>query len=76
MTQLRQRVHGIEEWRAGIVAHHLPEDGPERIGHIGEVVNLWLHTADAEAGWTRGLITRIEAGAHTFADEGPRSSAP
>ncbi|MEV0689869.1 PadR family transcriptional regulator [Streptomyces sp. NPDC050388] len=67
---LEERTRRIEEWRAAVLEHYVPEDGPEPLGHIGEIMNLWVHTADAEAEWTRGLIERIEAGAYTFAGEG------
>jgi hypothetical protein len=33
-------------------------------------MNMWVHTADSEGEWTRGLIERLEGGAYTFADEG------
>ncbi|RFU88383.1 PadR family transcriptional regulator [Streptomyces triticagri] len=68
---LRARIEGIEEWRRGVREHYTPgEDGPESYGHIGEIMNLWLHTADAGREWTRGLIERIEGGAYVFAGEG------
>lgn len=67
---LRERTRRIEEWRSAVTDHYVPEDGPEQLGHIGEIMNLWIHTADAEAEWARGLIGRIEAGAYTFAGEG------
>ncbi|WP_432135222.1 MULTISPECIES: PadR family transcriptional regulator [unclassified Streptomyces] len=67
---LRERIRRIEEWRAAVTEHYVPEDGPEQLGHIGEIMNLWVHTADAEAEWTRGLIERVERGAYTFAGEG------
>ncbi|MFE7979187.1 PadR family transcriptional regulator [Streptomyces shenzhenensis] len=67
---LAERIRRIEEWRASVTEHYVPEDGPGQYGHIGEIMNLWLHTADGEAEWTRGLIERIEAGAYTFAGEG------
>ncbi|MEF9905456.1 PadR family transcriptional regulator [Streptomyces sp. P9-A2] len=67
---LKERIRRIEEWRAAVTEHYVPEGGPEPLGHIGEIMNLWVHTADAEAEWTRGLIGRIEAGAYTFAGEG------
>ncbi|MEU6609365.1 PadR family transcriptional regulator [Streptomyces shenzhenensis] len=67
---LTERIRRIEEWRASVTEHYVPEDGPGQYGHIGEIMNLWLHTADGEAEWTRGLIERIEAGAYTFAGEG------
>ncbi|CAL9301119.1 MULTISPECIES: PadR family transcriptional regulator [unclassified Streptomyces] len=67
---LRERVAGLEHWRATVTGHYTPEDGPGQLGHIGEIMNLWIHQADAGAAWTRGLIERIEAGAYTFAGEG------
>ncbi|MGW3950784.1 PadR family transcriptional regulator [Streptomyces sp. NPDC004752] len=67
---LTERIRRIEEWRSSVTEDYVPEDGPGQYGHIGEIMNLWLHTADGEAEWTRGLIERIEAGAYTFAGEG------
>ncbi|MEU6732372.1 PadR family transcriptional regulator [Streptomyces physcomitrii] len=67
---LKERIAGIEEWRGAVTEHYVPEDGPEQIGHIGEIMNYWIHSADAGAEWTRGLIDRIENGAYTFAGEG------
>ena len=67
---LKERIRRIEQWRAAVTEHYVPEGGTGQLGHIGEIMNLWLHTADAEAAWTRGLIGRIEGGAHTFAGEG------
>ncbi|MGW2614389.1 PadR family transcriptional regulator [Streptomyces sp. NPDC001500] len=70
VSLLEERIRGIEAWRSAVTAHYLPEEGPEQLGHIGEIMNLWIHTADGEAEWTRGLIARIEGGAYTFAGEG------
>ncbi|WP_369261045.1 PadR family transcriptional regulator [Streptomyces sp. R35] len=67
---LKERTRRIEEWRAAVTEHYVPENGPGQLGHIGEIMNLWIHTADAEAEWTLGLIARIEGGAYTFAGEG------
>ncbi|MET9803337.1 PadR family transcriptional regulator [Streptomyces sp. NPDC006368] len=67
---LRQRVAGIERWRAGVLEYYTPADGPGSLGHIGEIMHMWIHSADAGAEWTRGLIERIERGAYTFAGEG------
>ncbi|MFF2011994.1 PadR family transcriptional regulator [Streptomyces sp. NPDC058195] len=67
---LRERVAGLAAWRDEVTRHYVPEDGPGSIGHIGEIMNLWVHSADAGAEWTRGLIDRIEGGAYTFAGEG------
>ncbi|OKJ73772.1 PadR family transcriptional regulator [Streptomyces sp. CB02460] len=67
---LRERLENLASWRAAVTEHYLPEGGPEQLGHIGEVMNFWVHSADAGAEWTRGLIARIEAGAYVFAGEG------
>ncbi|MFD4275810.1 PadR family transcriptional regulator [Streptomyces cyaneofuscatus] len=67
---LKERVEGMKEWRASVTEYYTPEEGPESLGHIGEIMNLWVHSADAGAEWTRGLIERIERGAYTFAGEG------
>ncbi|WP_406123732.1 PadR family transcriptional regulator [Streptomyces sp. NBC_00989] len=67
---LEKRTRGIAQWRASVTDYYIPEGGPEQLGHIGEIMNLWVHTADAEAAWTRGLIERIEGGAYTFVGEG------
>ncbi|WP_189955962.1 PadR family transcriptional regulator [Streptomyces alanosinicus] len=67
---LKERTHRIEAWRSSVTEHYVPEEGPARLGHIGEIMNMWVHTADSEAAWTRGLVERIENGAYTFAGEG------
>ncbi|MDF6043182.1 PadR family transcriptional regulator [Streptomyces sp. JH14] len=67
---LKERVAGLAAWRASVTEYYTPEEGPESLGHIGEIMNMWVHSADAGAAWTRGLIARIEGGAYTFAGEG------
>ncbi|WNI24088.1 PadR family transcriptional regulator [Streptomyces sp. ITFR-16] len=67
---LRERLTGLAAWRAAVTEHYVPQDGLGSIGHIGEIMNLWVHSADAGAEWTRGLIARIEGGAYVFAGEG------
>ncbi|MFI9787477.1 PadR family transcriptional regulator [Kitasatospora sp. NPDC051984] len=67
---LRERIAGLERWRAEVTGYYVPQDGPEQLGHIGEIMNMWVHSADSEAEWTHGLIGRIEGGAYTFAGEG------
>ncbi|WP_344391244.1 PadR family transcriptional regulator [Streptomyces vastus] len=67
---LRERVLSIQEWRKSVTEYYMPEGGPGRLGHIGEIMNLWVHSADVGEEWTRGLIERIEGGAYTFAGEG------
>ncbi|MFF3328984.1 PadR family transcriptional regulator [Streptomyces sp. NPDC002888] len=67
---LKERTRRIGEWRSAVTENYVPEEGPEQLGHIGEIMNLWVHSADAESEWTQGLIDRIERGAYTFAGEG------
>ncbi|MFF3458681.1 PadR family transcriptional regulator [Streptomyces sp. NPDC002730] len=67
---LKERVRGLQEWRSSVTDYYTPEDGPESIGHIGEIMNMWVSSADSGAEWTQGLIRRIEGGAYTFAGEG------
>ncbi|MFJ8645649.1 PadR family transcriptional regulator [Streptomyces sp. NPDC093546] len=71
LALLGRRLAAIERWKADVLERYTPEEGPEALGHIGEIMNLWVHSADAGAAWTRGLIERIERGAYTFAGEGP-----
>ncbi|PZT68925.1 PadR family transcriptional regulator [Streptomyces sp. SW4] len=70
LTLLEERVRAIQEWRKGVTEYYVPEDGPGQLGHIGEIMHLWIHSADTGAEWTRGLIERIRGGAYTFAGEG------
>lgn len=67
---LEERVRSIEKWRRSVTEYYTPEDGPGQLGHIGEIMNYWIHSADTGADWTLGLINRIRAGAYTFAGEG------
>ncbi|MER6027456.1 PadR family transcriptional regulator [Streptomyces sp. NPDC001851] len=67
---LKERTRRIEAWRSSVTEHYVPEEGPAQLGHIGEITDMWVHTADSEAEWTRGLVARIENGAYTFAGEG------
>ncbi|MFD4633257.1 PadR family transcriptional regulator [Streptomyces sp. NPDC058284] len=67
---LRERVRAMEEWRKTVTEYYTPEEGPGQLGHIGEIMNYWVHTADGGMEWARGLIERIEGGAYTFAGEG------
>ncbi|MFD7629509.1 PadR family transcriptional regulator [Streptomyces sp. NPDC059851] len=67
---LKERIAGLERWRAGVTGYYTPYKGLEQLGHIGEIMNMWVHSADSEVEWTHGLIGRIEGGAYTFAGEG------
>lgn len=70
VSLLRERLRKLAQWRGAVTEHYVPEDGPEKLGHIGEIMNMWVHAADGEAAWTSGLVERIENGAYTFAGEG------
>ncbi|MFE2562011.1 PadR family transcriptional regulator [Streptomyces sp. NPDC059352] len=67
---LRRRVRALDEWRSAVTEYYTPEGGPGQLGHIGEIMHLWVHSADAGKEWTLGLIERIEGGAYVFAGEG------
>lgn len=67
---LRERLAKLAAWRGSVTDYYTPEGGPGQLGHIGEIMHRWVHSADAEAEWTRGLIGRIEGGAYSFAGEG------
>ncbi|MEU8622415.1 PadR family transcriptional regulator [Streptomyces sp. NPDC048623] len=67
---LRARVRGLDAWRSAVTGYYTPEGGPGRLGHIGEIMHLWVHSADSGREWTLGLIERIEGGAYVFAGEG------
>ncbi len=54
----------------GAVRQHGRAHGYQVLGHIGEIMNLWVHSADAGVRWARGLIERIEGEAYTVAGEG------
>lgn len=64
LALLRERMAKLALWRSSVTDHYTPEGGPEVLGHIGEIMHMWVHSADAEAEWTRGLVARIE-GART-----------
>ncbi|MFC7892750.1 PadR family transcriptional regulator [Streptomyces sp. NPDC057381] len=67
---LEERIRAIQKWRRSVTEYYTPEEGPAQLGHIGEIMNFWVHSADTGAEWTRALIERIQGGAYTFAGEG------
>ncbi|MER8233368.1 PadR family transcriptional regulator [Streptomyces sp. NPDC094049] len=67
---LRRRVRALDEWRTAVTEYYTPDGGPGQLGHIGEIMHMWVHSADAGKEWTLGLIERVEAGAYVFAGEG------
>ncbi|MQY16303.1 hypothetical protein SRB5_65010 [Streptomyces sp. RB5] len=66
---LKERVAAMDAWRGSVLEHYAPQ-GDEDFGHIGEIMRLWVHSAEAGAAWTRGLIERLEGGAYVMAGEG------
>ncbi|MET9773373.1 PadR family transcriptional regulator [Streptomyces sp. NPDC006367] len=70
LALLEERIRAIQEWRRGVTEYYTPESGPGQLGHIGEIMNFWVHSADTGAEWTRALVERIREGAYTFAGEG------
>lgn len=66
---LRQRAAAMVEWQASITAELPSGTDLDTWGPVGEVLGLWLHTADSRADWTKRLIRRLEEGAFTMAGE-------
>jgi DNA-binding PadR family transcriptional regulator len=66
---LGRRAQAMSEWRAAITDHLPPDADLASWGPVGEVLGLWLHTADTRDEWTRRLIGRLNAGAFHMADE-------
>jgi len=69
LRMLRMRARALSEWRASVTAHIPPETDLDTWGPVGEVLFLWLSTADSHARWTDRLIARLEGGAFAMADE-------
>ncbi|MEU3963811.1 PadR family transcriptional regulator [Streptomyces buecherae] len=67
---LRQRLKGLEDWHDTVAEAYVPAEGAESIGHIAEIMELWLSAVDSGTTWTRALIERLEAGAYVMAGEG------
>ena len=73
LQMLRERALSMDAWRESITAHLPSGTDLDTWGPVGEVLTLWLTTADYGATWTHRLIRRLEEGAFTMADE---STAP
>jgi len=61
---------GVHEWanaKSGSIYHALTNI--ETWGPVGEVIGLWIHTADSRTAWTHRLIRRLEKGTHRMAGE-------
>ena len=72
LRMLRTRAGVLQEWRSSITSHVPPGTDLESWGAVGEVLLLWLSTADFHARWTDRLIRRLEGGAFAMAGEEPR----
>jgi len=68
---LRDRARTMRDWRASITAQLPPETDLSTWGPVGEVLTLWLTTAETGVEWTDRLIRRLEEGAFTMAGEKP-----
>jgi DNA-binding PadR family transcriptional regulator len=66
---LRQRAATMDQWRASITGQLPADTDLETWGPVGEVIGLWIHTANSRADWTRRLIRRLEDGAFRMAGE-------
>jgi DNA-binding PadR family transcriptional regulator len=69
LDMLRRRAQAMSEWRNSITAGLPAGTDLDTWGPVGEVLNLWLTSADTQAQWTHRLIHRLEHGAFTMAGE-------
>lgn len=69
LNLLRARLASMDEWHEAVAAHAPRGTNLEAWGPVGEVVSLWLHTAQSRAEWTRQLIVRLERGVYRMADD-------
>ena len=76
---LKQRVAALEAWRDEVDEHWTPPPrtggaagGQDEWDYIGEIMRLWVSTAESGLAWARALIGRLESGAYVMADEGTR----
>ncbi|MCP2316887.1 DNA-binding transcriptional regulator, PadR family [Nocardia amikacinitolerans] len=74
LRMLRERSRAMRDWRTSITAHLPADTDLDTWGPVGEVLSLWLTTADTGAQWTDRLIRRLEEGAFTMADEAADST--
>lgn len=69
ISLLRQRAEAMSEWRDSVTAGIPAGTDLDTWGPVGEVLGLWLHTAESRAEWTKRLIQRLEGGAFKMAGE-------
>lgn len=78
ITLLEERVAQMEDVIADLDPYLAAEDGTVELrgeaaqlpSIVAELFGMWTHETTSEITWTRGLIHRLRAGAHTMADEG------
>lgn len=66
---LRERARELAQWRSSITEHLPTGTDLDTWGPVGEVLGLWIDTADSRAAWTNRLIGRLESGAFQMADD-------
>ena len=66
---LEERGRAMDQWRESITGRLPPGTDLETWGPVGDVLGLWLHTADSRADWTRRLIRRLRDGAYRMAGD-------
>lgn len=71
LEMLRVRAQAMSEWRRSVTEHLPAGTDLNTWGPVGEVISLWLATADTGAEWTQRLIRRLEAGEFVMAGEAP-----
>lgn len=71
LQMLRERTRAMHEWRTSITSQLPADTDLDAWGPIGEVLSLWLTTADTGTQWTHRLIRRLEEGAFIMAGEDP-----
>ncbi|MFC5746481.1 PadR family transcriptional regulator [Actinomadura rugatobispora] len=68
-----RRLEGLAGWRASVAPHlqeaRAPGGEAPPLGHLGELLDWWVYSADTAAEWTRGLIGRLRGGAYVMAGE-------
>ncbi|HEU5471095.1 MAG TPA: PadR family transcriptional regulator [Actinophytocola sp.] len=69
LALLRQRVQVMKQWRESITAHLPPDTDLDTWGPVGDVLGLWLHTAETRMEWTNRLIRRLAHGAYRMAGD-------
>lgn len=83
---LEERLVGLRDVRAELANHHVVSEtsvelsdalGAEGVPSIvGELFGMWAHDIASEIAWTRGLISRLRAGAHAMGEESGRWPTP